>query len=531
MLVPKVELKLIVPSQVQEHQRARRWTASQGDMVLRGVKLVRFFPAARKGGPMRPIFSAWPARRLGSWLAALRVLRSGDVEVNPGPRLTWTCDLCAQNIGPRHTSYLCYAPTCHWVHASCVALSIRAYRGSGPRWLCRLHNTSHPQNTSNPHSYNPQVTQPNTTTTPVNHHTRARPTINNPPTSPTSDSSSHTDHTDSHKKPHKNLNIIKININGIQRKITELTHLAQHQNADIITIQETKLQKHHRTPNIPNYTPIRSDRQNRPGGGLLSYIKNDITFTQLATPNNINTEKTEIQAIKIHLTKHKKLHIINLYIPPRDTNNPNHQQEDADITTCFQYIDTLPRTIITGDINAHHNTWHSPTIDHRGILINNLIQNSNHIILNTNTPTRTSTNINNQDTSPDITTITTEIYRHATWNTLHALNSDHLPILTTLNTKTKYKIAQYRNSYTNYKKADWKQFTQDIENTLTNSTPPTNPHTANQILTNIILTADKQNIPKGKMRNKNKLLPQHIRDKINTRNIIRQNDHRAEILD
>ena len=54
------------------------------------------------------------------------------------------------------------------------------------------------------------------------------------------------------------------------------------------------------------------------------------------------------------------------------------------------------------------------------------------------------------------------------------------------------------------------------------TTIPTNIHTANIIFTNIILMADKQNIPKGKMHSNCRLLPEDIVCKITQRNNIRR---------
>ena len=51
---------------------------------------------------------------------------------------------------------------------------------------------------------------------------------------------------------------------------------------------------------------------------------------------------------------------------------------------------------------------------------------------------------------------------------------------------------------------------------------PRNIHTANIIFTNIILMADKQNIPKGKMHSNCRLLPEDIVCKITQRNNIRK---------
>ena len=75
--------------------------------------------------------------------------------------------------------------------------------------------------------------------------------------------------------------------------------------------------------------------------------------------------------------------------------------------------------------------------------------------------------------------------------------------------------------YYYYKKADWTQFTEDTESAFAQTTIP-NIHTANRIFTNIILMADKQNIPKGKMHSNCRLLPEHIVCKITQRNNIRR---------
>ena len=53
-----------------------------------------------------------------------------------------------------------------------------------------------------------------------------------------------------------------------------------------------------------------------------------------------------------------------------------------------------------------------------------------------------------------------------------------VPILITYKTKTNYKIQQHRRTYTNYNKANWLEFTQEIEQTLSNAETPQNAHTA-----------------------------------------------------
>ena len=183
--------------------------------------------------------------------------------------------------------------------------------------------------------------------------------------------------------------------------------------------------------------------------------------------------------------------------PATSAPTPATPQTDNHLTSIDNHLTSIDNHLITGDISAHSHQWHSPTEDHRGSLIADIIANSNQITLNTNTPTRIPPHANQQP--PDITTITNTLQRNTDWTTMQALSSDHLPILITYKTKTNYKIQQHRTTYTNYNKANWQEFTQEIEQTLADTETPQNAHTATKILTNAILAADKHHIPKGKI--------------------------------
>ena len=227
--------------------------------------------------------------------------------------------------------------------------------------------------------------------------------------------------------------------------------------------------------------------------------------------------------VKVHINNTKHITIANIYIPPRDTTSTHYKTADTDIQHCIQYITNIPHSVLTGDVNAHSTLWHSYTDDHRGQLIaDDVISNSDHITLNTNTPTRVPNTTLQQTSSPDITTVSNTLYNRTSWTTQHALSSDHLPIITTINIRHDYRLQQNRRTFSNYKKADWTQFTKDTESAFAQTTIPTNIHTANRIFTNIILMADKQNIPKGKMHSNCRLLPEDIVCKITQRNNIRR---------
>ena len=476
----------------------------------RTAKSAPINPCPSREGPYSTVFSVSRPMDPLMWLAGLLAL-SGDVKTNPGPTTqTWTCDMCSTEITGRQTSYKCNSSPSHWVHKHCTTL-IRNTDYT-PTWKCNIHNQQNNTITDQHH----QLTD-NSNNMQQNLNINQPHSINNNKTQQQINSK-------------KTITIIQININGLTTKIHELKNLTDNTKIDIITIQETKLKPTHRTPYLKYYTAIRTDRTYKNGGGLMTYIQNDIIFTELKTPHTTNHKLTELQHIKIHLANHKHL---NIYIPPRDTTNPDHSNSQEDITNCMTHILNTNNTILTGDFNAHHTLWHSPTTDNRGTLIADLINSSNQIVLNTNTPTNIQTNHNQQATSPDISTASNTIYNNITWSTLNALNSDHNPIKISYNTKTKFRLIQHRRSYTNYRKADWQGFTNSIKNALADTTDVTDVHKSNKILTLLLLDADKHYIQKGKIRPNNPLLPENIRAQIKERDIIKANyptDNRLEHL-
>ena len=218
--------------------------------------------------------------------------------------------------------------------------------------------------------------------------------------------------------------------------------------------------------------------------------------------------------VKVHINNTKHITIAKICIPPRDSTSTHCKTADTDIQHCIQYITNIPYAVLTVDVNAHSTLWHSYTDDHREQLKADVISNSDQIKLNTNPPTRVPNTTLQQTSSPDITTVSNTLYKRTSWTTQYALSSDHLPIITTINIRHDYRLQQNRRPFTNYKKADWTQFTEDTESPFAQNTIPTNIHTANILFTNFIPIADKHNIPKGKMHNNCRLLPDYIVCKI-----------------
>ena len=134
----------------------------------------------------------------------------------------------------------------------------------------------------------------------------------------TLNSTTHSHATTSHHNQ-KLLTLLQLNINSITNKHEELKLLVTELQPDIITIQETKLKKHNKAPQIPTYSAIRTDRANGKGGGLLTYIKHNITFSDTKFPNFINPINTELQIIQLHITNNKKFTPSQIYTSPLGT--------------------------------------------------------------------------------------------------------------------------------------------------------------------------------------------------------------------
>ena len=143
--------------------------------------------------------------------------------------------------------------------------------------------------------------------------------------------------------------------------------------------------------------------------------------------------------IKVHINNTKHITIANIYIPPRDSTSTHYKTADTDIQHCIQYITSLPHSVLTGNMNAHSTLWHSYTDDHIGQLIADVISYSDYITLNTNTPTRVSNTTLQQTSYPDITTVSNTLYNMTSSTTQHALSSNHLPIIKTINMRHDYR--------------------------------------------------------------------------------------------
>ena len=111
----------------------------------------------------------------------------------------------------------------------------------------------------------------------------------------------------------KSFNILQYGIGNTQM---ELSIFLEEHNVKVTAIQESKLTAKSRSPNIQNYTLVRHDRRQDPGGGgLLFFIHNSVSFTRksLSTTSK-NDPHLEELTISIAMDNTELL-ITNVYIP------------------------------------------------------------------------------------------------------------------------------------------------------------------------------------------------------------------------
>ena len=285
-------------SRTKRIQPARGWCATvpqSGGLFGGTLQIVSTYPASPEARP--PSFLGKPACVPATWLAE-RLLLAGDIESNPGPKPTLKTLTHTRTQPPTITKYTKSSiqppqtrpPPLSLVHpppktpTSVQPPKTPTYTSSpaAPTLTPYTLDRIQPTRPDSPHISPPH--KPPYVPTPAHSHTR-----NKQKTS---------------KTKHKEIKKIQLNANGIRSTVEELKHLLLTTQPDVVAVQESKLNPASRTPKVPNYTAIRTDRKHKQGGGLITYIKSDTTFTHIKTPQTINTDNTETQLLEIH-TKHR----------------------------------------------------------------------------------------------------------------------------------------------------------------------------------------------------------------------------------
>jgi len=144
----------------------------------------------------------------------------------------------------------------------------------------------------------------------------------------------------------RGLHIVHLNVQSLLPKIDEVREIARRMTPGVLCFTETWLDDTIQDPEVEiiNYTCVRKDR-NRNGGGVATYIRNDIAFD---TRKDMDSE-LEATWIHILLQKTKPILIGTCYRPP--TQNDFYSTLDEVCSNATDFLNS--EVIITGDLNTN----------------------------------------------------------------------------------------------------------------------------------------------------------------------------------
>ena len=252
--------------------------------------------------------------------------------------------------------------------------------------------------------------------------------------------------------------ILQWNCDCFTTKVVELSELTVRYGIDIIALQETKLGRDDPTLVLNGFDAVKRDRPGSGarfarGGGLLTYIKNRIPYSEVPAAQQGLLENLHVT---IQTTRRHHLTIANAYFPPTSS---NYVQPMEDRQTWVDAIEALEPSVICGDFNAHHVSWDEYFQGmHRGVELYNWVEENEMAVLNDGKPTRAA---RFQQwcglSAPDITIVNSEAADRISWQPLNELSSDHSPIIIKWNQLVKTERAQ-RRVRPNFQKANWNLF-------------------------------------------------------------------------
>ena len=240
----------------------------------------------------------------------------------------------------------------------------------------------------------------------------------------------------------RTFSILQWNARGLKAHLNELlNYISQPQNdPDLLCIQETHL-KQSQNISIPGYTVIRLDRVDKLGGGIATFIRNGIPYTNLNIKTNL-----DLQAIRLKLIN-GYLNVLNIYVPP------DRSYEEQDLDPLFQLGH---KAILLGDLNAKSRFWGSPVSNPRGEVIEKLLEKHCFVVLNDGQPTYT--HYNGTQSHLDITLASQNLGNKASFTVINnTLGSDHNPVLTKY-FENELFVDDTPLPRPNLRKADWVKF-------------------------------------------------------------------------
>src|SRR6218665_1908950 len=251
------------------------------------------------------------------------------------------------------------------------------------------------------------------------------------------------------------LHILQWNARGLRTNKDQLKNLIINidRPPDVVCVQETFLKTKFQSPKLDGYNIIQEDCTTHNKGGMIIYIKVGLNFTVL---NIEQIEDIEIQGVEIK-TSIGYLKIFNTYLSPLNTLSKENLKK----------IFTDKRSIIVGDLNAHNSMWGCSHTNSRGAIIEDLLIETNMVVLNTGQATHITPNNSTINSVIDLSICTQDMAlnsRHIVTN--NSLGSDHFASITVINEEVTIENNLTMQLW-RLKKADWKEYKENSNTALT----------------------------------------------------------------
>lgn len=270
---------------------------------------------------------------------------------------------------------------------------------------------------------------------------------------------------------------------------------------DIFAINETKLTDKTKFF-ISGLTTIRCDNPSSRSGGVAVLIKSNIPYEQIPTP------PLNFQAIAIRISK---IVLVFAYIPPQ------HKLLAAELSSIFSLNEAVA---IIGDLNCKNEEWNNHMANPNGNLLKSYCDSHDLAVSFPSSHTRPS--INNCHPSTLDIAVLKNIPQYINTFTVHALDSDHYPILFSLAINSP-KLPP--KTFRDFKHTNWTTFASYLNANLTIKSQISTPEQLNDVcqsFTSLIQKAINKSTPLRLIKHHKNPLPPNILSLINLRNKARK---------
>lgn len=249
------------------------------------------------------------------------------------------------------------------------------------------------------------------------------------------------------------INILNWNANGLKRQSNLFDHFLHQHQINIACISETHLIPHEKLY-FSGYTIYRNDRpSDTASGGVAIVVSNKIQHQLITSPNS---SELETVAIKTRLNS-ENYNIIAAYKPPK--------YKFPLLSYKKLFNNNNNKIILIGDLNSKNKIWGCNVTTQQGIKLQSFISANNLQIVSPNTPTYYAYNDNIIPDILDITITTKNVTVPILQTVLPELDSDHCPVILSLQFPTNRSPSLTQNT-SSKGKINWNKFQELLEDNI-----------------------------------------------------------------